>query len=153
MENEAIAWAAGLFEGEGSIRINKATKRNLGHLVVSVVNTDYQVLEFFQRRWPGYLKRATGLRPDQRPAWVWVVAARKAAAFLEAISPFVVRDIVKARIDCALKFQRDKAVPGATRVSDEYRAEQFGSYLWMKELNMRGITAQPCPQAGDWRRR
>lgn len=155
METTTLAWAAGLFEGEGCIRINKATKRNLGHLVVSVTNTDFQVIDFFQARWPGYMKSAAGLRPDQRPAWVWVYAARKAAAFLAAIRPFIVRDIVKERIDCALRFQAGKSKPGATRVTDEYRAEQFAAYLWMKELNVRGVTARPyphCPQAGDWRR-
>lgn len=27
-----LAWSAGLFEGEGSVRINTATRRNLGEL-------------------------------------------------------------------------------------------------------------------------
>ncbi len=37
MKTISLAWAGGLFCGEGTIRINKATKRNLSHLVCSMV--------------------------------------------------------------------------------------------------------------------
>lgn len=145
-----LAWAAGLFEGEGTVRINKPTKRNLGHLVVSVVNTDRDVLDFFQQRWPGYMKPATGLDPRrQRPAWVWVVAARRAAEFLRCIRPFLVRRMVMKRIEHALDFQDGKRVGRATRTR-EYVEEQWFAYLWMRELNARGVQ-DTCPDAPTWR--
>ena len=151
MTERELAWAAGLFEGEGSIRINKPGRRNWGHLVASVVNTDRQVIDFFQARWPGYCKSATGLRPDQRPAWVWVIAARQAAAFLEAIRPHVVCDRVKRKLEHGLTFQAQKRVGG--NYSEEYRADQWNAYWWMAELNVRGrhmpIT---CPDSAAHRR-
>jgi hypothetical protein len=87
MSSFELAWAAGLFEGEGTVRINVPTRRNCGALLVSVVNTDREVIDFFQRRWPGYMKTAHRPSLRHRPAWVWVVAAHRAAAFLGAIRP------------------------------------------------------------------
>ena len=149
MTERELVWAAGLFEGEGTVRINKPTRRNCGTLIVSVVNTDRDVLDFFQARWPGYMKRATGLGPRQRPAWVWVIAARRAAAFLRLIQPFIVRARVLERIDVALQFQDDKVV-GRNRPA-HYVESQWHSYWWMRELNVRGVD-QTCPQAQEWRR-
>jgi hypothetical protein len=136
-----LAWAAGLFEGEGTIRINKPSLRNWGSLCVSVVNTDRQIVDWFQVRWPGYMKASTGLRPEQRPAWVWVIAAHSAAAFLEQIGPYVVRDRVRERIALALRFQSEKR-SDVRRMSDDdrhaYAQAQWEAYWWMCELNKRG---------------
>ena len=133
-----LAWAAGLFEGEGTIRINKATKHNLGHLCVSVVNTDKQVVDWFHDRWPGYMKPATGLRVDQRPAWVWVIAARRAAEFLRAIQPYIVTNRVREKAQFGIDFQENKK-RGSNNHTNEYREDQFNAYLWMRELNVRGV--------------
>lgn len=133
-----LAWAAGLFEGEGTIRINSATKRNLGHLAVSVVNTDRQIVDWFQARWPGSVKAATGLRPRQRPAWVWVIAARQAAVFLEAITPYLVRDAVRAKVAIALEFQGQKTGDPRINRTATYAEDQWSLYQQMRELNVRG---------------
>lgn len=148
MTDVELAWAAGLFEGEGTVRINKPGRRNWGHLAVSVVNTDRQVVEWFQSRWPGYMKVATGMRPSQRQAWVWVTAAKRAATFLAAIRPFVVRDRVRERIDHGLDFQAQKRVGVRAARDSQYAEDQWNAYWWMCELNVRGR-----PQAGDWRKR
>jgi len=108
------------------------------------VNTDKQIIEFFQIRWPAYCKSATGLRPDQRPAWVWVIAARKAAAFLEAIRPFVICGRVETKIAHGLAFQAQKWRGSGCR-SEEYREAQWIAYWWMAELNARGRQL-PMPQ-------
>lgn len=143
-----LAWAAGLFEGEGTVRINKPSnnRKNCGSLLASVVNTDRQVLEFFQARWPGYMKSATGLGPRQKPAWVWVIAATKAAAFLRDIRPFVVRDRVRQRIDHGLYFQGQKR-RGRGRSSPEYIEDQWNAYWWMCHLNERGV--KPGPEEAE----
>lgn len=136
-----LAWAAGLFEGEGTVRINTATKRNLGHLCASVVNTDREVIDWFNARWPGYMNKAGGLNLErQRMAWVWNVAATKAAAFLLAIRPFIVRSMMKVRIDHGLWFQSQKTNTRENR-TDEYRERQWAAYMWMGELNKRGPEA------------
>jgi hypothetical protein len=142
---QELAWAAGLFEGEGSVRISKPMLRNWGSLVASVTNTNEQIVDFFQNRWPGRKRPATGLRPDQKPAWVWVLAARRAAVFLEAIRPFVVSDKVRQKIDHGLDFQRQKKL--GHRGDQQYAEDQWNYYWWMAELNTRG-----CPKAAEFRR-
>ena len=134
-----LAWAAGLFEGEGTIRINKATSRNYGHVMVSVTNTDPEVLEFFQARWPAYMKKVW-TRPDQRDAWAWVTAARKAMAFLDAIEPYIVTARVRNKLQVARQFQALKSTPIRERLEDYYE-QGFNLYLWMRELNVRGVAA------------
>jgi len=160
-----LAWAAGLFEGEGTVRINKPTKRNMGALIVSVTNTDRQIVDWFQTRWPGYMKGVSGMRPDQRPAWAWVIAAHVAAGFLTSIRPYIVRDIVLERIDHGLQFQAGKtrrACATGNR-SRKYAEAQWNAYWWMCELNKRGVrkpmpivdvSEEPttCPQAEQHRR-
>lgn len=141
MTDLELAWAAGLFEGEGTVRINRPSQRNWGALVVSVVNTDKQIVDWFQTRWPGYMKAATGLKPQQRQAWVWVIAARQAIRFLQAIRPFVVRDKVREKIGHAIAFQEQKRAD-TRRMTDQeryaYAEDQWISYWWMAELNKRG---------------
>lgn len=136
-----LAWAAGLFEGEGSVRINSATKRNLGHLLCSVVNTDISVVEYFQKRWPGYLRPASGLRPDQRPAWVWLVAANKATEFIEEVYPYVITTRVKDKMKLGLAFQKQKSNSPLVNRSLPYKETQKELYLLMKDLNRRGNKA------------
>lgn len=151
MTDIELAWAAGLFEGEGTVRISRPAPRNWGSLTASVVNTDRQVLDWFQARWPGYMKAATGLRPEQRDAWVWVIAAQRASVFIRLIRPFVVRDAVRDKIDHALAFQDQKRrnvrwMGDAERYT--YAEDQWNSHWWMCELNKRGRQ----PQANDWRK-
>lgn len=139
MTERELAWAAGLFEGEGTVCINKPTRRNCGHLIVSVVNTDHEVLEYFAARWPGRIAKATGLDPlRERPAWVWLTAARKAAVFLADIQAFIVTARVRTKIELGLAFQAQKTLGPRCRTY-EYAEEQWNAYWWMRELNARGV--------------
>jgi hypothetical protein len=138
MTDQELAFAAGFMEGEGTVRINRPTQRNKGHLVVSTVNTDESLIAWFQERWPGYCKPATGLRPDQRPAWVWTIAARRALAFLEQIEPFVVSWRMHERIETARWWQRIKSKHWRYRTEADFE-ESFACWHWMAHLNARGV--------------
>lgn len=130
--------AAGLMEGEGTVRLNRPTQRNTGHLVVSMVNTDEQIVAFMQDRWPGYCKAATGLTDRQRPAWVWTIAALRAMAFLGTIEPFVITDRMRERIAAARWWQEIKAKHWRYRTEADYE-ESFNCWHWMGHLNRRGV--------------
>lgn len=135
-----LSFAAALMEGEGTVRINKPTKRNIGHLCVSCVNTDRELIDWLQARWPGYCKPASGIAPGHRPAFVWTIAARQALAFLEEIAPYVVTTRMRERIDAARWWQQIKAKHWAYR-TEEDDAEGFACFLWMRHLNARGAAA------------
>lgn len=141
MTDVELSWAAGMFEGDGCVRISTATPRGLGALEASVTNTDPEVVEYFSERWGGVVRPCTGLGPSRRPAWAWRSSCRVAAVFLYDIEPFVVRSLVRERIRHALQFQRGKVSANELRTPAaryEYAMEQFDAYLWMAELNARG---------------
>jgi hypothetical protein len=116
-----------------SNEINKPTKRNLGHLVVSM-HADLQVIRIFARQWPGYLKRASA--PSPKGTWVWTIAARRAKSFLEVIYPYVIRTRTIAKINLGLRFQRAKK-PGRGNRTPAYSKRQWQAYRAMAVLNER----------------
>lgn len=135
-----LAFAAGFMEGEGTVRINAITQRNKGALIVSAVNTDRELIDWMQARWPGSCKPATGVQPGHTPGWVWTVAANVARDFLVSIEPFVVSDRMRERIRLAVRWQELKAVHWRDR-DDEWAHEQFDLYCYSAELNRRGALA------------
>lgn len=142
-----LAWAAGIIEGEGSVRINALTKHNHGALIVSVTSTDADMLEPLAEWFGGTVKPAT-TRVECKPAWRWTVASRQAAAVLVAVQPYlrVARIIVKVAL--ALEFQAQK-VTGRSNRTPEYRAQQVAYFDRMAQLNLRGVA---CPNAASHRR-
>ena len=96
-----LAWAAGLFEGEGSVRIEKPNKRNLGCLSVDIVNTDKEICVFFMDRWKGYLVtyKSNG---NRRQYYRWRAAARNGYRFLVDIRPFTRTKRICTRISLGI---------------------------------------------------
>ncbi len=140
-----LAWAAGIFEGEGSVRITKADGLHLPGLVVEVVNTDHQLLMWFQARWSGYLgekHHASARGQHWRPYWCWQLKARQAAAFLEYIQPYLKTDRVKRKVVLAREFQHQKVITGPGPRQAIYREAQTSFYCRMKVLNQRGVVGQ-----------
>lgn len=133
-----LAFAAGLMEGEGSVRINAITKRNKGALIVSMTNTNRQLIDWMNSRWPGYCRPMSSQQPNRKPAWVWAIAANQALAFLESIEPYVVSDRMKERINTARWWQRIKAKHWRYRTEADFE-ESFNCWHWMAELNRRGV--------------
>lgn len=135
-----LAWAAGFFEGEGTVRITRPSAKNWGTLWVAISNTDMQTLQWYHARWAGSVHKCSP-SGNRRDAWMWVIASQKAAAFLRQIRPYLVRDAVRAKIDHALAFQEQKRfdvkhLNDAERYA--YAEEQWNSYWWMGVLNTRG---------------
>jgi hypothetical protein len=137
MSELELAWAAGLFEGEGTISINKAHTKHLSTLRCMVGNTDKEIVDFFLQRWGGHWHEvmASG---NKRTAWKWSVAATKAAKFIADIAPYLRTTRVREKAALGLEFQAQKSLRYWVRRSNEYRDMQLSYYLRMKELNIRG---------------
>ena len=72
MTNTQLAWAAGLFEGEGSISLKQSTPGR--SITLSVAMTDYDVLERFNSIFPGYLRpknKGSNNPSHYKPLWEW----------------------------------------------------------------------------------
>lgn len=132
-------WQAGIFEGEGSVRINSATKRNRYALLVEVTNTDRSLVEPFQRMWGGSILVCTPANdPTRKTAYRWRAAAKQAEAFLLAVWPCLRTDKYRRRAVCGLDFQAQKSTRARVNRTPEYSAAQRGFYDWITDLNLRG---------------
>lgn len=137
MTPDELAWAAGMFEGEGSVRINIATQRNLGALLVDMVNTDVEIVAFFQARWPGYMRGVAG-RDRCRDFYRWRAAAHVAAAFLNDVLPYLRTMRVREKALLGLDYQAQKSMSARVNRTAEYAERQRDYYSRMAHLNLRG---------------
>lgn len=87
-----LAWAAGIIDGEGCIRLVKS-KRRTGFswaVKVGVWNTDIRMLDRLRQLFGGCVtQRESGYKGNRRPAWEWVVTHKKAAEVLSDVMPWL----------------------------------------------------------------
>jgi len=136
-----FAWAAGLFEGEGTVTLTTMGKgRGTNRLVVSVSNTDRQVTDFFQERWPGSKLREHFPVSSRRArrVWVWNLTSRRAEVFLRQIRPFIRTERVSAKIALALEAQEARVIGTRGKRGATYHAMQDEFMRRMRVLNRRG---------------
>lgn len=138
-----LHWAAGLFEGEGTVTIAVRNSDETYRLVVTMGNTDAEVVDFFCDRWPGWRQPAYGDRPGRKPAWYWTVAGPKAEAFVHQVMPYLRTQRVRDKCEIALRFRasqprRITSVPLRAGV----KAAQRDLYLEMRKLNKRGASVE-----------
>ena len=136
-----LNWAAGLFEGEGTVTIGVRNSDETYRVVVTLGNTDEQVVDFFMAKWPGYKQPAYGKRPGRKPAWYWTVIAKRATEFLLAIRPFIRTERVQRKVALALEFQSFRTRDMKICRTPEYKDRQRRIYRDMKLLNKRGVAA------------
>lgn len=104
-----IAWAAGFFDGEGCITVQKKDGVRLG-LVAEISNTDprplYLLLDYFggciRGKWN---EPAKALHPTWKPCWTWRVKGTRAQNFLRAIYPYLV--VKKEQASLVMNFSGD----------------------------------------------
>jgi hypothetical protein len=81
---QIIPWAAGLFEGEGTISISKRGIR------VAVTMTDLDVLETFQNNFGGSLLKQKLRAEHYKQQWRWTLTNNKETFdFIEKILPYL----------------------------------------------------------------
>jgi hypothetical protein len=157
-----MAWLSGFFDGEGTVRIASPNKRDLGHLEVSIVNTDKQIMNDIYAMFGGvgYLKSQKQKKKNHRIYYRWVIASVEASKFLKLLQPWVQRKIVKEKVRVALEYQDIKSENNGkfrkgNPASDEYREEMFNYWLYMRHLNARGVDLPKvdCPKANSFRKK
>lgn len=105
-----IVWAAGFFDGEGSVFVeiskNKNTRRRVRNLLTaSVTQTSTPCLNLFKQCFGGNITPITKSRRkhmNNSVCFVWRVRSKDAIAFLEAIAPYVV--VKKEQVELALQY-------------------------------------------------
>lgn len=145
------AYAAGLIDGEGSIRLTQRGRNGgttfLGGqytLMVELVNTDKKMIDWMVAQFGGSVSYA---KPDaaknKREAWHWRSAANKALYVLDAIYPYLITK--KRQAQLGRRFQRYAQYAGRARTERVRRLhERF--YNEFRVLNARGLRAQLAKQ-------
>jgi hypothetical protein len=132
------AWAAGHFEGEGTVTLTRAGRIMYVRPQVSLSSTDVVNVEFFHERWPGYRrsftpKRATG---NVQVAHVWNLnSGERIQAFLLDILPQIRTARVRAKIEIVLADIKDR---GLYQQQPEIRARSEHRRLAIRRLNAKG---------------
>jgi hypothetical protein len=131
-----LAWAAGLFEGEGTVSVLKNKKHGYTRPLATVTSTDAEVTAFFHERWPGTLRQIQPKSPRARPATVWqLYSSVQVAAFIEQILPFIRTSRVREKMELVL-MDANSRVRGSRR--PEYQAVRDVFYENIRLLNRRG---------------
>ena len=107
-----LAWAAGFFDGEGSVQVTVNRSRSNGlnlpqlTLVVKAANTDRRALERLQRMFSGsiYLDSARNKpgRQLHQKLYHWQLAGQRAVPVCRAIIPYSV--IKREQLELAVSF-------------------------------------------------
>ena len=105
-----LAWAAGFFDGEGSVFVeiakNKNTRRGVRNLLTaSVTQTSTPCLNLFKEYFGGSIATITESRRqhmNNSVCYMWRVRSKDALTFLEAIAPYVV--VKKEQVELALQY-------------------------------------------------
>jgi hypothetical protein len=146
MNVDDLNWAAGMFEGEGTINIGTYRRSPEGEdyyqLQCKVPNTDDGIIDFFSAHWPKCSTRPERVRGDRQPQRKWIVSGVNAVAFLLQLGPHLRTNRVKQKRNVALQLHLLKKLskddPGNR---EKYLDEQRGCYDEMKQLNLRGAAA------------
>ena len=102
MVDTELAYAAGLFDGEGSISLVRQ-KNNRSHSPqVSVASNDYEVLAWFQKHFGGSIVTKQPRMPTHSVSYDWRLTDRRALTFLKLIRPYLIIERKLRRIDLLL---------------------------------------------------
>lgn len=126
------AWAAGFFDGEGSISFLKVGGAKKGHhyLCVSISNINTNGIQRVGRWFGGrvYFEQS-------RQCSRWVARSRVAEAFLAAIKPYVCQKL--EAIEIAEAFQATVGRRGTRVISPAHRAERITLRERLRAANAR----------------
>ena len=102
VDTEELAYAAGLFDGEGSISLVRQNNNRSHSPQVAVASADYEVVLWFQKRFGGSIVTKQPRKPNHSVSYDWRLTDRRALSFLKLIRPFLVIERKIRRIDLLL---------------------------------------------------
>ena len=112
------AYIAGLFDGEGCVRVDKqkssARRKQVNPsytLECSLASSNHAIVEFLRQAFGGGIYFSTG-RGGRKDIWNWQISSRKAQAFLRIILPYL--RIKKSEVEEAILFQEYVSKTGKT---------------------------------------
>jgi len=146
LQHTTNAYAAGLFDGEGTLHISaykprRDVPRPFHRLYVAIGNTNVEVLEWVRSHYGGKVYTFEQSRPGFKPISRWQGTSAVAIAFLRAIEPYVI--VKRDRVALALRFAETIRAPNGQRgsLTDEEYALREEIRQLMKVRSQRGPVA------------
>lgn len=138
------AYAAGLIDGEGCVRLTARGKNGgkgfrLGQytLMVEVTNTDHGMIQWLRGTFGGTVSHTKESYEENRKAkWHWRLAANQALHFLDIIWPYV--RTKRKQVKLGRRFQRYAQYTGRA-ATEKANLLQERFYLELRVLNKRGV--------------
>lgn len=137
------AYAAGLFDGEGSVMImpglNTEKWKTHPRLYVSLSQVETHCLSWLQGKYGGKVRLKNQPEPQRRAAFEWYLCGKNAINFLSFIRPYLILKAPQA--DLAFEFRKTVQPKGGIRtpVAPEMVSRREDLRLKMKALNKRGV--------------
>lgn len=126
---EKDAYFAGLFDGEGTIRISFNGRQY--QLLVSLGMTDERPVRALEDRYGGWVEIRSNEGTAWKPVFIWRASSKGAKSLLDGVQEFLV--VKKAQAEVAREFQ--EVLTWRTPMNDPRKQ---ALYVKMKELNARG---------------
>lgn len=102
MVDTDLAYAAGLFDGEGSISLVRQNSNRSHSPQVAVASNDCEVLLWLQKRFGGSIVTKQPRKSTHSVSYDWRLTDRRALTFLKLIRPYLVIERKIRRIDLLL---------------------------------------------------
>jgi hypothetical protein len=149
LSDTELAYAAGIFDGEGCLSLAHRGKRGSGYITPSlqVGNTNEPLLRWLQECFGGGVYHNKESRPTHRETWLWACHGKMAREAVRAVRPSL---RVKARqADLILKMAppAGKGRNGSQPLTDAERADRELAVQTMRDLNRRGRQLRMEPNA------
>lgn len=100
--NEILLYAAGLFDGEGSITIVRDKRQYVGCLRVSLASTSPPLMKFMQDNFGGGVYDVPFRSPKHKPIQQWAVNGLAAAKIIEELAPYLLEHRKRARAEMVI---------------------------------------------------
>jgi hypothetical protein len=117
------AYAAGLFDGEGYVRVaiwHKPNSKHIRHQVIAGIGvTHYPVIAALREQYGGSINenRHDLRNPRNRIVFTWHIASQTAATFFRRVLPHLI--IKREQVELALKLQ--ESIDAFPRLANQYR--------------------------------
>lgn len=142
-----VEYAAGFMDGEGCITIKRVKKERLKRskhdcyqIIVCVTNSEIAPLVELRDCWGGTIRRLKRYAPHHRWRYFWLLSAKGAMVFLEAIYPHLI--IKKEVAMLCMEMQQTNLQAqfrNGVEITPELHAWREQQLAKVRHLNRRGI--------------
>lgn len=120
MEETIHAYTAGLLDGEGSITLSRQHRNEFRSPVVSICNTDTNLIQFLEHHYGGTVVKKKKYKPHHLQSYTWSITYKYAIDFLKLIFPYILHE-EKRRRACLIIDKYDSV----TVRNGRYNPKQF----------------------------